>query len=479
MKSSNCASQTSASVCFRTIAIIGLLIGLAFPSLLSAQDIAGTWHGKLTLPTGSLTIVFHINRTDQGTYTATMDSPDQGVNNIQTGATTFQDSVLTIQMPGLINASYKGKLKTDRTITGTFTQGIPLPLNLEKGELPVPKRPQEPQPPFPYKTEEVSVNNVRDGITLAGTLTLPAKGNKFAAVVMVTGSGAQNRDEEIMGHKPFLVIADYLTRNGIAVLRCDDRGTAASQGDHATATNEDFARDTEAALNYLRSRKDINAKKIGIIGHSCGGTIAFNVAANDPKVAFVVSLAGAAVQGDSLMLKQVELISKSQGMPDAVWQTMKPAVRHRYTILQQTDKSSEEIRNELYADVTKTMPAEQLKDLNIVKQLSAQINSMTTPWYLHFMRYDPTGDLKKIKCPVLGLNGEKDIQVDAAMNLNAIQQRIAENGNKHVTVKAYPKLNHLFQTCEKGTLAEYGQLEETISPEVLQDMTEWILEQTR
>ena len=454
--------------------ITGLLTGLSLSSSASAQDISGTWHGKLTVPTGSLTLVFHINQTGEGTYITTLDSPDQGANGIKTQTTSFKDSILTVQTP-VIHASYKGKLSNDRSISGTFTQGIPLPLNLEKGEASRSKRPQEPQPPFSYKSEEVTVRNEQDGINLAGTFTLPEKGTKFPAVVMVTGSGAQNRDEEIMGHKPFLVIADYLTRNGIAVLRCDDRGTAASQGNHATATNEDFARDTEAAIHYLRGRKEINTKKIGIIGHSAGGTIAFIVAANDPSVAFIVSLAGAAIKGDSLMLRQVELISKSQGMPDALWQGTKPSLRNRYAILQQADKTTDELQKELYADVTKTMSSEQLKDLNTVQQISAQIRSMTSPWYLHFMRYDPAKAMKKIKCPVLALNGEKDIQVEAAMNLTAIQQRISENGNKNVTVKAYPNLNHLFQTCEKGTLAEYGQLEETISPEVLKDITDWIL----
>ena len=456
--------------------LVLLLAGLALSSSLSAQDISGAWHGKLSLPTGSLTIVFHISQTEQDVYVTTLDSPDQGANGIKTQTTSFNDSTLIIQIP-VIHASYKGKLNSDNTINGTFTQGMPLPLNLKKGEASRPKRPQEPQPPFPYRSEEVTVRNERDEINLAGTLTLPEKGTKFPAVVMVTGSGAQNRDEEIMGHKPFFVIADYLTRNGIAVLRCDDRGTAASQGTHATATNEDFATDTEAMVNYLRSRKEINAKKIGIIGHSAGGIIAFIVAAKDPSIAFVVSLAGAGVRGDSLMLKQVELISKSQGMPDAVWQGMKPSIRNRYAILQQTDKTPEELQKELYADVTKTMSPEQLKDLNTIQQLSAQISSMTSPWYLHFMRYDPAQDLKKLKCPVLALNGEKDIQVDAAMNLTAIQERVTGNGNKNVTVKAYPNLNHLFQTCEKGTLAEYGQLEETINPEVLKDIIEWIRKQ--
>ena len=456
--------------------LVFLLAGLALSSSLSAQDISGAWHGKLSLPTGSLTIVFHISQTEQDVYVTTLDSPDQGANGIKTQTTSFNDSTLIIQIP-VIHASYKGKLNSDNTINGTFTQGMPLPLNLVKGEASRPKRPQEPQPPFPYRSEEVTVRNERDEINLAGTLTLPEKGTKFPAVVMVTGSGAQNRDEEIMGHKPFFVIADYLTRNGIAVLRCDDRGTAASQGTHATATNEDFATDTEAMVNYLRSRKEINAKKIGIIGHSAGGIIAFIVAQKDPSIAFVVSLAGAGVRGDSLMLKQVELISKSQGMPDAVWQGMKPSIRNRYAILQQTDKTPEELQKELYADVTKTMSPEQLKDLNTIQQLSAQISSMTSPWYLHFMRYDPGQDLKKLKCPVLALNGEKDIQVDAAMNLAAIQERITGNGNKNVTVKAYPNLNHLFQTCKKGTLAEYGQLEETINPEVLKDIIEWIRKQ--
>ena len=412
------------------ILITGLVVaGVFFSSPVSAQDISGTWHGKLSIPTGSLTIVFHISQTEQGTYVTTLDSPDQGANGIKTQTTSFNDSILTIQIP-IIHASYKGKLDSNQTISGTFIQGMPIPLNLEKGEASRPRRPQEPQPPFPYKSEEVIVRNEQDGINLA-------------------------------------------------VLRCDDRGTAASQGNHATATNEDFARDTEAAINYLRSRKEINAKKIGIIGHSAGGIIAFIVAKKDPSIAFVVSLAGAGVKGDSLMLKQVELISNSQGMPDAVWQGMKPSIRNRYAILQQTDKTPEELQKELYADITQTMSPEQLKDLNTIQQISAQINSMTSPWYLHFMRYDPAEDLKELKCPVLALNGEKDIQMDAAMNLTAIQEKITGNGNTNVTIKAYPYLNHLFQTCEKGTLAEYGQLEETISPEVLKDIAEWILKQTK
>lgn len=453
-----------------------LLMGIIFPVCIFSQDISGTWNGKLSLPTGSLTICFNLQQTAQG-YTSTCDSPDQGAKGIPTESTLFSDSVLTIQMPAL-GASYKGKLNADGKIHGSFTQGMEFRLILEKGVVAKRNFPQEPRPPFPYIIENVTLPNAEAGITLAGTLTLPEKGKKFPAVVLVTGSGAQNRDEEILGHKPFWVIADYLTRHGIAVLRCDDRGVGESKGEYASATNEDFADDAEAAVAYLKSRKDINPKKIGIIGHSAGGTIAFMLAARNKDVAFIVSMAGAAIKGDSLMLKQSEMVLKSNGMPDAVWQMTKPILRTRYALLNQ-DKSVGEIRKELHANVTSSIPPAQLQDPAMAKQMEAQLNTMTSPWYLHFMRYDPTDDLRKTKCPVMAINGDKDIQVDAEMNLAAIDYQVKSNGNKQVTTKAYPGLNHLFQHCKTCTVAEYGQLEETISPEVLKDLTTWILDTVR
>ena len=451
--------------------ITSFLIGIIIPFCIYSQNITGTWIGKLSLPTGELTICFNLQKAGEG-YTSTCDSPDQGVTGIPTESTLFKDSVLIIQIPK-INASYRGKLKNDSEIYGSFTQGIQMKLDLKKGESVKRSRPQEPQPPFFYKVEDVTFENAQAGITLAGTLTLPEQGNKFPAVVLVTGSGPQDRDEEIMGHKPFLVIADYLTRNGIAVLRCDDRGVGKSKGVYASATNEDFASDAEAAFMYLKSRQEINHKQIGIIGHSCGGTVAFMLAARNEEVAFIVSLAAATIQGDSLMLKQNEMIFKSSGMPDAVWKSTKPVLRTRYALLAQ-DKSAEEIRKELYANVVQTLSPGQLQDLNVMREAEAQMNSMTSPWYLHFMRYDPTSDLKKTKCPVLALNGEKDVQVDAGMNLGAVEQWVKSNGNKPVTIKKYPGLNHLFQVCKVCTVNEYGQLEETINPEVLKDISEWI-----
>lgn len=443
----------------------------------AAQDITGTWNGKLNLPNGTLTIVFHISADGNG-YKTTLDSPDQGATGIVTGSTTFQGSTLTIDIP-IIHASYKGELKADGKLHGTFTQGLPFPLELNKGKAAKLKRPQAPRPPYPYRTEDIKFKNKQAGITLAGTLTLPKEGKRFPAVILLTGSGPQNRDEEIMGHKPFLMIADYLTRNGIAVLRFDDRGVGKSEGNFQTATGADFTRDAEAALKYLQSRKEIDPQKTGLLGHSEGGTTAFTIAARNKNVAFVVSLAGTGVKGDSLMLKQAEAICKSQGMPASVWEKEKDQLRHIYGLLAQ-DKSPVEIEKELRAEAQKKalLPTMQANEAT-KQQIENQIKTMTSPWYLYFMRHDPAADLRKIKCPVLAVNGEKDIQVDAAMNLKAIEENIKSNGNKQVTTKRYPGLNHLFQHCHACTIAEYGQLEETISPEVLKDIAGWMLHITK
>lgn len=444
--------------------------------LVSAQDITGTWKGILALPNGQLTVVFNIAR-DGESYKATCDSPDQDRKGMPAESVTFVNSVLTIEIP-TVGASYRGELKEDGKMHGSFTQGLPFPLVLEKGEVEKPKRPQEPQPPFAYQTEDVTFKNAEAGITLAGTLTLPQTGSNFPAVVLISGSGAQNRDEELMGHKPFLVIADHLTRNGIAVLRFDDRGTAQSDGSFANSTSLDFATDATAALRYLQSRKEINPKKVGLLGHSEGGLIAFMQAAKDKNIAFIVSLAGPGVKGDSLILKQAEAILRSQGMTDVTWASLKPTLKNRYALVTQT-QNIEQLKKELYEDVMKAAPSGVPVDENMKKKIESEISIMTSPWYIQFMKYDPTGDLRKITCPIFAINGDKDIQVDAAMNLSAIGENIRSNGNKKVTTKAYPGLNHLFQHCKQCTVDEYGQLEESISPEVLKDITEWIAKVTK
>lgn len=447
------------------------LIIFLLPFEVFSQSITGDWFGILTSENNKLRIIIHITQSDSG-YKASMDSPDQGVKGIPVSTVQYQTSQLTIEMAA-IGAKYIGKIMNDTLLKGTFVQGnFSIPLKLSKKEI-VLNRPQEPIPPYPYKTIDVTFPNKEAGITLAGTLTLPATKGKHPAAILVSGSGPQNRNEEIMGHKPFLVIADYLTRNGIAVLRFDDRGVGKSEGNFSTATEKDFSTDVEAAYNYLKQYKNIDRDKIGIIGHSAGGWCAFMLAGRNKEIKYVVSLAGMAVQGDSLMLKQAESIYKSNGMPDSIWQTLAPKLRKRYTLLKQ-NKKPEILRKELYLNITESLSTKDLHNNQLKKQIKTEIQTMTSPWYLHMMKYDPIQDLKKITCAVLALNGEKDIQVDADINLSSIQTTMQNNGNSNVTIKKYPSLNHLFQHCKTGKISEYADIEETISPEVLHDIVQWI-----
>ena len=449
-----------------------LLLSLLFITTSYGQEITGKWTGKLSLPNGvKLTIVFHVTKTNNS-YSTLLDSPDQGAKGLPTASTTFENNTLQINIPNL-NASYKGELRSDGKLYGTFTQGMAIPLNMEKGELIKTKRPQEPQPPYPYKAEDIKFRNDKAGINLAGTLSLPSTGAKHPAIILVTGSGAQNRDEELMGHKPFLVIADYLTREGFAILRYDDRGVDKSEGVQKNATSADFATDTEAALKYLKSRNDINPSKIGIIGHSEGGMIAFMLAAKSKDIAFIVSMAGPGFRIQDLMLKQAEMVMKSNGMTDVDWKTQEPALRDRYALLTQ-DMPAGELRQKLIDDVMKTIPENMRDNENAKTRVNAELDVMTSPWYIYYMKYDPINDLKNIKCPVFAINGEKDIQVPANLSLPAIEKAIKSNGNQNVKTKNYPGLNHLFQHCKTCKVDEYGDIEETISPEVLKDIKDWL-----
>ena len=291
--------------------IIGLL--LISSAIVFGQDITGDWNGSLKVQSMQLRLVFHVTKTDAG-YSATMDSPDQGAKGIPMSKATFENSILTIEMAAA-QIEYTGKLDSTDMVVGTFKQaGQTFPLNLSRKsiEKEVVKRPQEPTKPYPYYSEEINFENTKDKITLAGTLNLPKKEGKFPVVVLITGSGPQNRDEELMGHKPFLVLSDYLTRNGIGVLRFDDRGTFASKGNFAKATTNDFATDVESAVNYLKKRKEIDPKHIGLIGHSEGGIIAPMVAVKSKDVSFIVLMAGTAIPGSELLLLQQEAIGRAQ-----------------------------------------------------------------------------------------------------------------------------------------------------------------------
>ena len=445
-----------------------------------SQDITGQWNGALKIQGTQLRIVFNITKTLSG-YTATMDSPDQGAKGIPVTAITFGNSKLKLEIT-TIKFEYNGELK-GKIFEGSMKQnGMEFPMNLSKETIEKQTfvRPQEPKKPYPYYSEEVTFQNPSANITLAGTLTLPRKEGKFPAVILVTGSGPQNRDEEIMGHKPFLVLSDFLTRNGIAVLRCDDRGVGQSKGIFKVAVTEDFASDAESAVAYLKTRKEIT--KIGIAGHSEGGIVAPLVAAKSKDVSFIVMLAGTGLRGDKILLLQQELIARASGGSEAdIKKTKEDNTKvFEMVIKSKSDVVLKEDLKKFLAETVKSLPAEgKPKGMSDEEFISLELAQLINPWMLNFIRYDPVQALEKVKCPVLAINGEKDLQVPSKENLPAIEKAIKKAGNKNVTIKEFKGLNHLFQECKTGLPAEYSEIEQTFSPVVMEEISKWILQQTK
>jgi len=444
----------------------------------SAQDISGPWSGILQVPGAQLRLVLHLTKINEG-YSATMDSPDQGAKGIPVNSVEFTNSALKLTMTSL-NAEYTGVLGTDNIFKGTFKQNDhSFPLDLKRGDLEKPKiaRPQEPVKPYPYYSEDIKFSNEEAQISLAGTLTLPAKEGQFPAVILISGSGPQNRDEELLGHKPFLVLADYLTKNGIAVLRYDDRGTAQSTGTFGTATTKEFATDVKSAINYLKTRKEINLKNIGLIGHSEGGIIAPMIAADSKDVAFIILLAAPGIPGDQLIIKQANLVNKANGLTDDVVNRIDVLNKKGFGILKEKSDFSE-IKKALTSIVKETiqlLPASQQPPANQKDEYFANyINQISTPWFQYLIRYNPAEVLEKVKCPVLALNGEKDLQVPPKEDLEGIKKALEKGGNKNFTIKELPNLNHLFQESETGSPNEYAKIEQTFSPTALTEISNWI-----
>jgi fermentation-respiration switch protein FrsA (DUF1100 family) len=357
-------------------------------------------------------------------------------------------------------------------------------MNLSKAkvEKEIIKRPQEPKKPYSYYTEDIVFENKLANINLAGTLSLPTKLGVFPAVILISGSGAQNRDEELLGHKPFLVLADYLTKNGIAVLRFDDRGTAMSKGDFITATTSDFATDVEAALQYLLTRKEIDHKKIGLIGHSEGGMIAPMVANKSKNVSFIILLAGTGIPGDELLLLQQELIGRASGISDEDLQKSKIINTEAFELVKKAT-NSDQVKKDITELIKKSIKSDteaKIPDgISESEFISMQVNQITNPWMQFFIKYNPASTLEKVKCPVLALNGDKDLQVPSKVNLEAINKALAKGGNKKVTSKELPNLNHLFQECKTGSPQEYSEIEQTFSPLALTEILNWIQIQTK
>ena len=403
--------------------ILSFCLLLSWAGAFAQKPIEGDWMGKLNLGPQSLTIVLHVNCNAQGKVECTLDSPDQGVKGIAVETDYCSSDSISVSLASLA-LSYQGKLKGDE-IVGTFIQGQSFPLILKRGEEKL-NRPQNPVTPYPYKTEEVAFKNVADGATLVGILSYPVgyKKGKTPVVLMVTGSGQENRDEEIFDHKPFLVIADYLARHGVATLRYDDRGFGKSTGgDVEHATTLDFMRDAASGVDFLRTSKQFG--KVGILGHSEGGSIAFMLGAKG-KIDFVISMAGIGVKGDTALTAQANKILELTG------QSMRFST-HQYR-------------------------------MNAIIERS--------PWLNFFIDYDPSEDISKTLCPVMAINGSRDVQVIPSLNLMGIKAHLKPN-SKNI-IKEYPSLNHLFQHCKTGNVLEYRMIEETISPEVLEDIVRFI-----
>lgn len=438
----------------------------------------GSWLGKISVGSIDIRLVFNLKLNEKDSLTATADSPDQGAKNIPLGRVMLIEKKLTIKAPLLIG-EYNGTITGDSTIDGTWTQrGADYTVNLKKLKMPLMiNRPQDPKAPFPYTSEEVTFTNEKFNIKLSGTLTLPQGPGPFKAVIMITGSGAQNRNEEIMGHKPFLVIADYLSRNGIAVLRYDDRGTGKSQGKYADATSADLATDAEAAYNFLKNYSKINMKEIGFIGHSEGGLIAPIVAASNHNIGFIVSLAGPGVTGQQIILRQTEDISRLSGVKEAAIKESVETNKKLYTILKK-EKDNNKAEAKILAryreilDKKKTPKEDAEKQ---VKQLKMTFGAPAYPWFRYFIMADPAAYWKKVKCPVLALNGDKDLQVSAKENLPAIGKALKSSGNNSYKTVLLPGLNHLFQHCKTGLPNEYNTIDETFSPEAMKIISDWIL----
>lgn len=437
----------------------------------SAERFVGNWVGTLAAPAARLRLALTVTRDSGGALSGVMTSIDQGNARIP-GALTVRGDTLEMTMP-VVNAKYTAVISAD-TLVGTFTQGLPLPLNLGRtAALPAVVHSQEPRPPFPYASEDVSFESV-PGVRLAGTLTMPQGAGPFPVVVMVTGSGPQDRNEELLGHKPFLVIADYLARHGIASLRYDDRGVAKSTGNFAAATSADFANDAEAGVKFLATKNGIAHNRIGVLGHSEGGMIAPMVAARSKDVAFIVLMAGPGLPGDSILLMQQDLIARANHVPASMIDRAAEANTRLYAAVKAAKDSADAAARvtALSARMVASLP-ENERAL-ATSQLEEAKKQLLAPWIMYFLKYDPRPTLRQVHVPVLALDGSLDLQVPPKEDLAEIDAALKAAGNKDYKIVELPGLNHLFQTAKTGSPNEYAMIDETVSPAALALIADWI-----
>jgi pimeloyl-ACP methyl ester carboxylesterase len=450
------------------------------------RGLAGHWQGSLQAsPLIELRLALEITEMESGKPEGILISMDQGGQPIPMSVTADDAGAVKLTVAS-VAGTYEGKFSADGSeIAGDWKQGgRKMPLVFKRlthaAKL---NRPQEPKKPYPYTEEEVKVETKAAGVTLAGTLTLPKGAGPHPAVVLITGSGPQDRDESLLGHKPFLVVADHLTRQGIAVLRYDDRGIGKSTGDFGAATHNDFVDDALAALSWLKARKEIDPKRIGLVGHSEGGVVAPLAAVKQPNdVAFLVLMAGVGVPMDELLVRQGQDIGRVMSQSEADIVKAARSQREMLALLKGVDDAAAAeklVRERLKQQLSEYTPQQREAIGMTDDAIEAQAKVAATPWFRQLAAYDPGPALRQVKCPVLAINGEKDLQVAAQDNLAGIRDALAAGGNNQVKTVEFPGLNHLFQHCTTGAISEYGQIEETFSPEVLKTISDWIREQTR
>jgi pimeloyl-ACP methyl ester carboxylesterase len=445
----------------------------------AASNPEGIWQGTIQ---GMLRLVLHVERGATGTLSGKLDSPDQGAMGMAIDTLWVAGDSLHFVMKQL-RAGYVARFSVDdSSLVGQWSQaGYVLPLTLKRSTaLILVRRPQDPAPPYPYDTLDVVYPNAKAGVKLAGTLTTPHGAGPFPCAILITGSGPENRNEELFNHRPFLVLADHLTRKGIEVLGVDDRGVGGSTGRLSRATSEDFAGDVMSGIEFLKGRKEIDAKKIGLIGHSEGGLIAPMVAARSKDVAFIVLMAGPGVRGDSILVMQTAAMQRLQGISEDKIARQSAVMRHGHELLRNGDSLGVvRATRELVEVQAEMLPEDQRKGLGNLDTLAAQASrQLFSPWMRFFIAYDPRPTLMRVKCPVLAINGSKDFQVPPKENLAAITDALKAGNNHDATVKELPGLNHMFQTANTGAMIEYAAIEETIAPAALDEMSRWIVAHT-
>ncbi|HKP36924.1 MAG TPA: alpha/beta hydrolase [Pyrinomonadaceae bacterium] len=444
----------------------------------------GIWVGILEVQGLKLRMILRVTQDAAGALSAKLDVPDQGASDLSIDSISLQGETFRFEAKAL-GLNYEGTLNpTGEEISGTLKQGpATFPVTFKRtdkvAEL---NRPQDPKKPYPYLEEDVSYENKIDAVKITGTLTMPRTGGPFPAVLLITGSGSQDRNETVAGHRPFLVLADHLTRLGIAVLRVDDRGMGGTSQGAPNFTTENFVGDVLTGVEYLKTRKEINPRQIGLIGHSEGGMIAPMAAVRSKDISFIVLMAGPGLPGDEEILIQNDMLLKAQGFDEDSLRLAREIFTAIFAVLKSRDTTAVAGKKiqDLVAAKTAAMTETQKKNLDsLLKMIETQRQQIyLLEWFRFFLRFDPRPVLKTIRIPVLAINGEKDLQVAAKANLDAIAASLKEGGNKDYLIVSMPELNHMFQHAKTGLIMEYGEIPETISPEALKTMSDWILKHT-